>query len=234
MTVEDVFDHAKYGELSQLGVVKNLTSSDQTKVNAAAKQVLSYLNMGLIELYKRFSLRTEETVITMLNSQTIYEISAQGVIDGYLSAYPGDYNGVIAAYNEVGDEYPINEEEEPLSIMTPSWNTVQIPNPVTGEGVYLIYSAAPDRVVWDTIGATDLDKYTNTLAKVVSIPPVMLEALLLYIGYRGHGTRDSNINTENNTHLMRFEASCNRILAEGHITQEGLKRTRSLEDKGFV
>ena len=227
MTVADIIEDAKYGELSNLGIAKLLDTPSSKE--AAEKKVLSYINLGLIELYKRFNLRTEETVITMIEGQSLYTISTANVyhaIDnptGYISELPGELNSILAAYDENGGVYTVNKESDPLSILTPSYNVVQIPNPVAGEGVYIIYNASPTRLVWVSDVST-LD---------VLIPPALLEAMLHYIGYRGHGAIDGNIQAENNTHYMRFDASCKRAITLGLITTDALVGS-NVQDKGFV
>ena len=231
MIVEDVVDYIKYGEFAQLSIAEKLDSTDVAIVEKAERQVLSYINLGLIELYKRFDLRTEETVISMLENQTIYTITPTNVAgaggDDTLSALPGDFNHVLAAYDESGAEYNINKEEDALSVLTPSWNTVQIPNPVAGEAVFVMYNSSADRITWETSSAV-------TLAKQVELPPVMAEALLHYVGYRGHGARDGSVQAENNTHYNRFNASCARIKTLGMTTDAGNEQSSTLEDKGWA
>jgi hypothetical protein len=212
MTVADVIEYAKYGELAQLGVVVNLKSTDPVEVVDAEKQILSYINLGLVELYKRFDLSTKEVVIPLLDNVTIYTIT-----DAY-------YNNVYAVYGEDGKELGLNNQDDPLSVLTPSYNTVQVPNPITGTSIYVIYSASPTALVW----ATPLSSIT------VPLPSSMLEALLHYVGYRAHGAMNGNVDTENNTHYMRFDASCNKLKEIGMFADDGLTSDTKLEDKGWV
>jgi len=227
MTVADVIEDAKYGELSQLGVVKKLEKT-ATKADGE-KQILSYINLGLIEIYKRFSMRTEETVITMVEGQSLYTIDIANIyhdpdnLDGYLNALPGELNAVLGAYDEEGEAYPLNDETDDLSVNTPSYNVIQVPNPVAGEGVFIIYNSAPDRLIWQE----DLSLVTLPIA------PALLEALLHYIGYRGHGSVDGSIQAENNTHYMRFDASCKRVEALGLNTLDAILGN-NVQEKGFV
>jgi hypothetical protein len=212
MTVADVIEYAKYGELAQLGVVIGLKSTDSAEVVEAEKQILSYINLGLVELYKRFDLSTKEVVIPLLDNVTIYTIT-----DAY-------YNNVYAVYGEDGKELALNNQDDPLSVLTPSYNTVQVPNPITGTSIYVIYSASPTALVW----ATPLSSIT------VPLPSSMLEALLHYVGYRAHGAMNGNVDAENNTHYMRFDASCNKLKEIGMFTDDALTSGTKLEDKGWA
>lgn len=213
MTVADVIEYAKYGELAQLSVVKQLKCNTPTEVVDAEKQVISYINLALIELYKRFNLRTEETTITMTAVNTIYSITES------------ELNSIYSVYAEDGTSYVLNDENNPNAILTPSYNTIQIPNPSAGGIVYIVYNASPTPIVWND----------NLTAIVVPLPPAMVEPLLHYIGYRAHGAMNGEINSENNTHYMRFEASCKNLKELGIVpTEDGMPSATKLEDKGFV
>ena len=205
MLISDVITDAKYGELQQLAI-KNDDDA-----------VISFINLGLLELYKRFNLRTEEAIITLDSNTTIYTLDPALPNIDMLSDC--DLMYIINAYNEAGELIEINNEDDDLSILTPTYNTVQIPNPADGTYISIFYAAGPTRV-------TDL---SDTL----KLPPALYEALLHYVGYRGHGSVDGNINTENNTHYMRFEKSCDTAKDFGLVTADDM-RLRPVADKGFL
>jgi uncharacterized protein YajQ (UPF0234 family) len=125
MTIRQVIDLAKTSELA------NLSIGNKDEI------VLGYINLGMIELYKRFNLRVEEWVVTLEDNVDIYTT-------------PSDFMWAIAAYGEVTDnqtdsvnELPINEEDNPLSINTVKWNKIQVLLSVTGAYVSIIYAASP-------------------------------------------------------------------------------------------
>lgn len=204
MTVQDVIDLATNGELKNIAV-KNNTDA-----------VLGFINLGMIELYKRFPLKVEEYIIELEDGVEIYEM-------------PSDFMWIVAAYDEVPEGsddivaiIPVNEEDNPLSINTISWNQVQVPVTVTGAYISVIYVAAPETITEDDLEDT------------ISLPPQMIEALLNYIGYRGHGSVNGEINAENNTHLMRFEASCERINKLGMFSSDDLDMSARFGSRGWV
>ena len=109
MTVGQVIDLAKVSELNGLGIAGN---------DAA---IIGFLNLGMLELYKRFTLKYEEYIITLDENVSIYTM-------------PADYMWIIAAYGDLdarsGDFVnliPVNEEDNPASINTSSWNKIQVP-----------------------------------------------------------------------------------------------------------
>lgn len=205
MKLQDVIDLAKSGELKQLSVKDD--SAD----------VIGFVNLGLIELYKRFKLRTEEYMIALQEGVTIYTM-------------PVDFMNIIAAYDEVPEgvddlivPIPVNMENDPFSINTVSYNQIQIPVTTNGAYISIIYSVKPTYL-------TVMD-----LEEELPIPDSLVEALLHYIGYRGHGSVDGNIQSENNTHYQRFERSCLKAEQLGVvIAHDGLDMTLRFKDRGFV
>ena len=204
MTVRQVIDLAKASELTGLPAA----SKDET--------VLGFINLGVLELYKRFTLSVEEWIIALEDGQSYYTA-------------PEDFMWIIAAYGEVGMDsvqevnvLPVNEEDNPLSINTVGWNKVQVPLSVTGAYVSIIYAATPE-----VYGITDMDKTVN-------IPPQMIEALLAYIGWRANSTIDTGIQTEDTVWYNRFESSCSRLEVKGFINANDMIMTNRLNMRGFV
>ena len=204
MTVKQVIDLAKASELTGLPVA----SKDET--------VLGFINLGVLELYKRFTLSVEEWIIALEDGQSYYTA-------------PEDFMWIIAAYGEVGMDsvqevnvLPVNEEDNPLSINTVGWNKVQVPLSVTGAYVSVIYAATPE-----VYSITDMNKTVN-------IPPQMIEALLAYIGWRANSTIDTGIQTEDTVWYNRFESSCSRLEVKGFINANDMVMTNRLNMRGFV
>ena len=204
MTVKQVIDLAKASELTGLPAA----SKDET--------VLGFINLGVLELYKRFTLSVEEWIIALEDGQSYYTA-------------PEDFMWIIAAYGEVGMDsvqevnvLPVNEEDNPLSINTVGWNKVQVPLSVTGAYVSIIYAATPE-----VYSIADMDKTVN-------IPPQMIEALLAYIGWRANSTIDTGIQTEDTVWYNRFESSCSRLEVKGFINANDVVMTNRLNMRGFV
>lgn len=204
MTVRQVIDLAKYSELNGLSVANN------------DGVVLGFINMGVLELYKRFSLRIEEVILDLEEGVDIYTM-------------PSNYMWIAAAYGEVDirsteivNELPINEEDNPLSVNTVGWNKLQVPVSVTGAYISIIYVASPDY-----IRIEDVDTEIN-------IPPQMVEPLLAYIGYKANASIDSGIQTEDSVWYQRFESSCNKILQESMMNSNDMYMNGRVKTRGFV
>ena len=202
--------------MAKAGELKNLVLDTDT--------ILAALNLGIIELYKRFPLRVEEAIVTLGNKEYYKMDGTDPDVDMPTDA---PYMWIVRAYGEVPmdcdvsvNELPINDEDNLLSINTVNWCTIQVPASIDNETISLIYVAAPVLLT-----AGDLNK-------TLPIPPQLYEALLHYVGYRAHGALDGNIQAENSTHYQRFETSCQRAKESGMYTTDSMELDRDM--KGFV
>lgn len=208
MTLQELIDMAVYGELKQLEI-KNDNDA-----------VVSFVNLGIIELYKRFVLKTEEVIIT-LGVATAPEDDYQMISDT-IYELPSDCMYLVGAFEEDGNKIPINDEDNLYTINTVSWNQIQVPTPTLDANISIIYVSSPTLLS------------SATLDAVIPVPVQLVEALLHYIGYRGHGSVDGLINTENNTHYQRFERSCNRAKEDGLVTADSLSTITRFTNKVFA
>jgi hypothetical protein len=208
MIIQDVVSLAKYSELSGVAV--------KNDINA----ITAFINLGLLELYKRFPIKVEEHLVSLVDGSYYYEM-------------PTNFMYALEAFGEIpeGSEeksvsIPINDEDNVASIMFVDWNTVQIPSAITGGHVSIVYVAKPNRVTATQAedGVTELD-----------LPDTLLEALLSYVGYRGHLGVKGDSQSENNAHLQRFERSCLKVEELGiGSPADSMSMDERIGTKGFV
>jgi len=210
MKLSTVIKQARSGEL------KNLSEEDIT-----AETIVNHINLAMTVLYARFPIRTNECLLTLSDNKTIYRLD--GTDSSVTVAGQPIQNDsvliIVQAFDEAGS-IPIDDDYDDNSIYTTSYDTIQVPNPADGAFISLIYIESPTSIepTYDAEGEVS-GEYN------VDIPRSLLEPLLHYIGYRAHGAIDGNIDGENNTHLMRFEASCKRIDTLGIIRRGGVHKT---------
>jgi len=212
MTAQDVINLAKNAELKQLAIKDDDLA------------VLGYLNLGLLELYKRFPLEEAEAIVTLQDGKTLYKLDG---IDQNVEMAPGKDLLVIAGvYTTVVEggvtwvvELTINDENDMTGVTTPSYNSLEVPAVKTGAILSVIYRVAP--------------KFLTSLTDIVPMPPQLLEALLNYIGYRAHGSVNGELKTENQSHYVRFENSIKHVILDGLIPTDDLL-SKKLYDRGFV
>ena len=136
MTAQQIIDLAKNGEL------KNTAVKEDTSA------ILGYINMGLIELYKRFVLDTEEIIITMGRNGTAED--PYTIINNNTYQMPANFLYLLAAYDELPKNslatiapIQINNENNALGVNMISWNKIQIPIYVPDANISLIYVPSP-------------------------------------------------------------------------------------------
>lgn len=204
MTVRQVINLAKSSELSGLNVANN------------DSYVLDYINLGMLELHKRFPIKIEEHLIELVGGTDIYTM-------------PADFMWIIAAYGEVPitstdsvNVLPINEEDNPLSINTVGWNKLQVPLSVTGAYISIIYVASPTMYTLDDVDSE------------MDIPPQLLEPLLAYVGYKANASIDSGVQSEDSMWYIRFENSCNKIEQRSMLNSDDMFMNKRIDTRGFV
>lgn len=197
MTVQYVIDQARSGELRSL--------SDKDKTDSV---VITYLNLGLIELYKRFNVKTGVETIRTTPLTPFYTLRSE------------DINQVISVYDSNNKELTTKRvaDSTDYDIAQINYNTFLLQEP-KDEELLFVYKAAPEQC--------------TIVTDVVDIPYAMVEALLHYIGYRAHGSINGNINAEHTTHYTRFEKSCALLIAEGYET-DALTVRDSVVKRGFL
>lgn len=208
MNVSEAIDLLKESELKQLSVKDNKPA------------VLGYINLGILEIYKRFVLWQGEALITLATGVTTYKLDGN---DPNVTIDLSDHEMLVIdeAYDYDGEQMNINEENDLLAIATPQYNVVEVPlasvtPPAT---ISIIYRAAP--------------KFLTHEKADIPLAPQFYEPLFHYCGFRGHGSVKGDLKTENNTHYMRFDAACERVKTEGLYTEDSLNSTK-FYDRGFA
>lgn len=203
MTIQDIINLAAASE------VKNI------KVREDIEAMLGYINLGMIELYDRFPLKTEEFLFERDLVTSIYTLPADTLrlVSGY---------GPTVVNNKIElAELPINEENSVYSINQISWSQIQVSNGIAEGEVSLIYIAAP-------VMYTEAD-----LTSDIALPPQFINALLAFIGYKGNDSVDDGLNKEDSLMYQRFEAACNRLKMTGSYTSDDVSMDRRIETRGF-
>jgi len=205
MLISDVITLAKNSELRQLAV-KNDNDS-----------ILGFINLGMLELYKRFPLNQDEAILTMSEGKSTYMLDGSDSDVSMGSA--GNFMVVNDCYDEFGEQLNINDEKDALGISTPTYNSIQIANISPGERLSIIYRLSP--------------LFITDVTSELMLPPQLLEALLHYVGYRGHATITADVKEQNNTHYIRFDQSCSRLIEQGLVLPDDLQ-SYTFDDRGFV
>lgn len=205
MLVEDVIHLARYSELSTLSI------QDNTPV------IISFINLGLIELYKEFALTRSEVVIPIEENKTLYDL-------------PENYMYPTIAFHNVKDgnklkkeDIPINNEQSEISVFFPSFNKIQIPETIDNTEITLVYVVKPPSYTIDNVKEN------------IALPDVLIDCLLHFLGYKGHLGVRSDGQSENNFHYKRYERSVLKAKEMGlSLSTDYYRETNKVALKGFV
>lgn len=208
------------------GELASLSTKDKTD-----EKIVMYINMALVALYSRFQLSTEEAIVTLRPdiAKTVYTMDSTDA-DVRVNNQPmadDEFMSIIAAYNEDGSLIDVNDDKNPGSIFTVSYNKLQIPILEDNAYVSIIYRRNPTLVAYVDNGSGGATEQT------VPLPVQLLEPLCHYVGYRAHGAVDGKLTTENNSHYTRYEVACKRIEELGTLTADDTKMC-TVASKGFI
>jgi len=130
MTVNDIINYLKTGEIRQLAVKDDVPA------------LLPLINLGLLEIHKIFDIRYDEIIIDTNDGDSLYSL-------------PSNLIRISNVYDENGIELPLNKEDEEYSVYTPSTATLQIPQHADDYSVSVIYVASHPEVK-DTSATVEL------------------------------------------------------------------------------
>jgi hypothetical protein len=237
MLLSDLFKTLTYGELSQLsfGGVEDSGIQEEDY-----PRIISHIQLGLTELYKRFPLRIEEIIIQQEDHIQTYYLEPQFAQTNTESTEPYKYimdseyqpfkNNVLKierVFNEQGEELFTNDDAEYWSVHTPTYNSIQVPYPEKENAMSVEYRANHPKII---IGPTGED----TLNQEINISGSHLEALLYYVGARVYATNPSLAQAQDGmTYMGKFEASCQKI-AELNLINKDNRSNQKLYMRGFV
>jgi len=212
MKLSNIFEYLAQGELAQHYVA---TSSCGSIEPENYHKLIPNINMALLELYKRFPVSRKGVLIVVNPIITHYHLREKYAINSALPAtnkyimdsveepFKGDILLIEDVVDEIGTVLYLNEDTTQYSIYTPTFDTVTIPAPELGQYLNVGYRAAPEHI--PSVGI-DPEEYE------VLLPPVMLEALLLYVYSKYHSGLDEQIVEGTRVNFAReFEKSVSRI-----------------------
>jgi len=206
MLVSEAVSILQRSELKQLAVKDDPDS------------ILGFINLGVLEIYKKFSLWDAEAIIIMEEGKRKYTLDGS---DGDVQIDLSDHDPLVIeeAYDKDGEPLSINDEKDIDGIMTPKFNQVEIAHPVDGEVISIVYRASP--------------KFMTVNTQAIQLPSQFLEALFLFVGYKAQLSVKAGMQDNNNTYYARFVAACNLIKEQGLYIRDSLNSSKFV-DRGFV
>ena len=221
MKVSEVIATARSCELS------NLSTSSFTD-----SRIIQFINLGIIELSKRFVISTKAEQIKTSVYTSMYTLRSPDVI-GILEIYDKTGRALVSQVLSDDDNYDyklINNTTFLYKHKTDYRATEEV-NPITGIEI-LQYTKEPDNELMVVYSAV-ADLVVNATDEL-TIPLVFIDPLVAYIGYKAsHSiTQAQSGGGENMVSLTKFEASCRLLENSVYVGQTNLM-SKSIQSKGF-
>jgi len=212
MLLSELFEQLSHGELSNLSIGNSNGSGILPKDYPS---IIAHINLGLTALHKIFPLKMVEAIIQEYNQINIYFLDKKYAVNGgssepikYLidtttNPFINNIFKVERVYNELGKEIPLNNSNDLTSIFTPTYNSIQIPNPVNTNTISVICRANHNIINPITV---------NPSIEEIKIPASLLEPLLFYVASRAYASVPmiDGVN-QSAGYLNKFEASIQRV-----------------------
>lgn len=213
MKVSDAFSDLVYGELSSHGL-----AVDGVVQGADEKRLITFLNSGLLALYTRYPLLFKELRIRQLSYVTSYKLKVEHaitntsdnpkyIIDSRISPFTGDVIRVEFVADEVGDVLERNSTDYNKVYLTPSMDSIEIPNPRAGNVLFVTYRAHHPVLV--------------TQEDTIELPRHFIPALYAYVAasvYSGSSSQEHVAKTVECT--QRYEMVCRQLEDSGMVNND--------------
>ena len=237
MKIIELFRQLSYGELSNLAISD---SGSGDIIEEKQPQLVQYTNDALLMLYSRFLLSEKDLLLEQVSHITNYHLTKKyaettGADVDYryikdLSTEPfgDDLIRILSVYNGDGCKLTLNDSENRYSLFTPYPNVLQIPRPVGGAELAVVYQASHKKL-------DDRLTPNNILDQEIELPIYLENPLRLFVAYKVfcHMNGQENI-IKGQEYLAAYEAACIDVEQRDLVNQTFHTSHRKLEQRGFV
>lgn len=239
MFLQEFFDHLAHGEFADLAIGNSETG---TIVETAYPKIISHLNLGLNELYKKFILKKKECTIQQQAGVELYYLRSSYIATGGIFAddayiveedtdgFDNDIVKILEAYDADGDEVPINNLKYPTTgIFTQAFDTLKMTPADPLKTVSIVYQAYHPRIT--------LTETFNPETYQLYFPEYIEYALLCFIAaklFKSKTTKTSEVTSPSyNSFLNQYDKACKEITELG-LVEDTLFESKNFESKGWV
>lgn len=210
MRLSEVLEALASSELANLSYVE-----DGQIVAGKLNQVISAINLGLINLYTRFKLKKGFLLLDVSTSHNTYSLTKENAIsnnpDGYIldndKPYEGDLIEILEITNPLNMVMQFDGSEE-ITLLKPDTLKFRYVNQI---GTYIIeYAALPTKLSMDGEDIYSVE---------VELPDIYLNALLFFVASRLYSpvgvSMDNNRNSMDVSYIQRYETECKALMEQG-------------------
>lgn len=234
MNVTELFRRLSYGELSNLAI--GAEGAGTIPEDHRAKMI-AYTNEALLRLYSRFVLREQDLILELSDFITNYlflKRFAQSntepcpgdtlyIVDHAGDPFQEDLIRVLRVTNAVGQPLVLNDQGNCHSLFTPQPNILQVPNPVQGQILGVVYQARHPVLAYDDMDAC------------VEVPIVLEEALTSYIAHKVYFNMNGQENVAKAKDLLGiYEGICADVIDKDLVNSSSSTTQYKFHERGFV
>ena len=207
MKVQDIIDDLQAAEFSELAI------GDSAFTETNTPRYLKLIQSALTELHVQFLLRQEELVIQPLEGLVDYPLHSDHadtseaeaikfIVDSIYQPFDWEPLQILGAYDELGNEIPINAPNHICGIFVSTPRSVMSPATITARQISLICRA--NHVI--LTGLTDN----------INIPSTMRNALVWFIASRIWGCRKvDQASNKSIMYMQRYLDACTLLSDTG-------------------
>lgn len=227
MKVSDAFQELCYGELNTHRLAESGAISPENY-----SRMIHHLNMGLLALYTRFPLLVKELTLQQKSWITVYKLKKEHavtdpsdevkyIIDSRFDPFIGDLIRVEEVSDEVGDVVELNSADHYKVALTPSMDTLEIPNPTDTNVLFVTYRAKHPQLV--------------SVDSEILLPQHLLGALYAYTGMRVYAGGTSQEQLTKGAELeSKYERICQKMELDGMVNTDVLVLNMKPYERGWV
>ena len=215
-----------------ISMVRDNELSNISATGFTDQRIINNMNLGIIELSKRFRLATKVESIRTSPYTHMYSLRHTDVIN-ILEIYDSkgktlvpqqvlddeDYDYRLLSSNSFLLKRKVDYTE---GITYTKFKGDQVENiqkiEVPDFELVVVYSAVADPI--------------ETVEDNLTIPVLFVDALMAYVGYKAASTLGANATTDNNNTWKRFEYCCSLISNSSYASDEAIV-LNSIQSKGF-
>ena len=205
MKLSTIFEHLISSELSRHSLGSDLIDNKINPINF--HRVVPMINLGIVSLYTKFSLDTEQVMIDMMPGISMYHLNFKHCLTNtdplntlpryiadsiYRPFHQDRLVKIVTIHNEDGEEKFLNDHNQRYSLFLPNSHTIQHPYPDEENSISVIYQAKPvpfpmpECTEYPAPGVVQIDDCNRYLELERDIPDTILPALLYFVASRVH------------------------------------------------
>jgi hypothetical protein len=141
---------------------------------------------------------------------------------------------ILSVMDSSGNLKPLNDQADPASLFTPQPDTLQVPNPVDGLALGIVYQAR-HRVLQEVPDPDQGQTAADLLNQKIQLPFSLEGALTSFIGSKvfSHMNGQENM-IKGQEYMATYEAICLEVADRDLVSQSFHTSQTKLEQRGFV